>query len=161
MPGQPDSGRLLAALVTWRRGGAAAALPELRWAAGHEWLDLTAVFPPEAPAWLAAECALEVEPPERALAGLRRFQRNYRPLSPWRIWAYPRSLLVEARLLDRLGRRGEAQAALTRFETLWANADRDLPLLSEARALRRRLGPGGGSAAPVAVRPLEPGGARP
>jgi len=143
MAGQPGTRRMLDALVTWRRQGAAAALPELRWAAGGEGLDVTEIFPPEAPAWLAAECALEVAPDERALADLRRFQRVYRPLSLWRSWAFPRSLLLEARLLDGLGRRAEARSALSRLEALWSRADPDLPLLAEARALRRRLGPGG------------------
>ena len=144
--------------MTWRRRGAAAALPELRWAAGGEGLEVTEVFPPEAPAWLAAECAAEAGATEEALADLRRFQRAYRPLGPWRTWAYPRSLLLEARLLDQLGRRTEARDALSRLEALWARADPDLPLVAEMKALRRRLGPGGQGAAPVAVRRPEPEG---
>jgi len=158
MAGQPGTWRLLDALVTWRQRGAAAALPELRWAAAGEGLEVTEVFPPEAPAWLAAECAIEAGPPGPALADLRRFQRAYRPLGPWRAWAYPRSLLLEARLLDRLGRRDEARHALSRLEALWAHADPGLPLLAEAKALRRQLGPGGQGSAPVAVRRPEPGG---
>jgi serine/threonine protein kinase len=156
MKGQPGTARLLRALVTWRRDGAAAALPELRWAAAGQGLAVNIILPHEAPAWMAAECALEAGPPEQALADLRRFQRTYRPLGPWRIWAYPRSLLLEARLLDQLGRRAEASAALARLERLWARADPDLPLLAEVRALRRRLGPDGVAAAPAATRRPEP-----
>lgn len=161
MAGQPGTRRMLDALVTWRRRGAAAALPELRRAAGGEGLHVTEILPPEAPAWLAAECALEVTPDQRALADLRRFQRFYRPLGPWRAWAWPRSLLLEARLLDRLGRRAEARTALSRLEALWSRADPDLPLVAEAKALRRRLGPGGQVVAPVATRrPALEGGSR-
>jgi hypothetical protein len=146
---------MLDALVTWRREGAARALPELRWAASGDGLEVREVFPPEAPAWLVAECALEVAPDERALADLHRFQRVYRPLSLWGSWAWPRSLLLEARLLDRLGRRAEARAALSRFEALWVRADPGLPLLAEGKALRRRLGPDGSPVAPVAARRSE------
>lgn len=143
MDGQPGTRRLLDAIVTWRREGAAAALPELRAMAGGEGVFITAVLPPEAPAWLAAECAAEAEPGGAALADVRRFQRIYRPLGPWRAWAHPRSLLLEARLLAGLGRREEARAALDRLDALWSRADRGLPLLAEARALRRRIDAGG------------------
>jgi serine/threonine protein kinase len=155
LAGQPGTRRMLDALVTWRREGAARALPELRWAASGDGLEVREVFPPEAPAWLVAECALEVAPDERALADLHRFQRVYRPLSLWGSWAWPRSLLLEARLLDRLGRRAEARAALSRFEALWVRADPGLPLLAEGKALRRRLGPDGSPVAPVAARRSE------
>jgi serine/threonine protein kinase len=156
MAGQPGTRRLLDALVAWRQRGAAEALPELRWAAGGEGLQVTEIFPPEAPAWLVAECAIEAGRDEEALADLRRFQRAYRPLGPWRTWAYPRSLLLEARLLDKLGRRDEARHALSRLEALWARSDPGLPLAGEMRALRRQLGPGGQASAPVAVRRSEP-----
>ncbi len=161
LAGQPGTRRVLDALVTWRRQGAAAALPGLRWAAGGEGYDVGEILPGEAPAWFAAECALEVAPDERALAALRRFQRLYLPLGVWRAWAFPRSLLLEARLLDGLGRRTEARAALSRLEALWSRADPDQPLLSEAKALRRRLGPDGSTAVPVSARrPELEGGAR-
>jgi serine/threonine protein kinase len=161
LAGQPGTRRVLDALVTWRRQGAATALPELRWAAGGEGLDVAEILPPEAPAWLAAECAIEVAPDERALVDLRRFQRFYLPFGPWRAWAWPRSLLLEARLLDGLGRRAEARAALSRLEALWSRADPGQPLLSEVKALRRRLGPDGSPATPVASRrPELEGGSR-
>ncbi len=60
----------------------------------------------------------------------------------WRSWGYPRSLVAEARALDRLGDRPRALAAVDRLLRLWRGADPDLPLLGEARALRRTLGEG-------------------
>jgi len=58
----------------------------------------------------------------------------------FRSWAYPRSLYLVAVSQDRLGRREEARAAAGRLISIWSKADPDLPLLSEARALCRKLG---------------------
>ena len=102
--------------------------------------------PPSAP--------FEVSPDAAALEDLRRFQRFYYPLGQWRTWAYPRSLLLEARVLDRLGNRDEARAVLAKLEDLLSQADPDFPLLAEARALRRKLGRG----QPVAATAPDPGG---
>ena len=132
--------RLIEALDTWRRQGAAAAFPSLRDVARGDPLSAEE-GPPEAPSWYAAECAFEASPDETALEALHRFQRFYYPLGQWRTWAYPRSLLLEARVLDRLGRPDEARAALARLEDLLSQADPDFPLLAEARSLRRKLGP--------------------
>ncbi len=110
--------------------------------------------PPEAPSWYAAECAVEASPDESALEALHRFQRFYFPLGQWRTWAYPRSLLLESRVLERLGRLEEARATMAKLEDLLSGADPDLPLLAEARALRRKLGPGPG----VAATASDPGG---
>jgi tetratricopeptide (TPR) repeat protein len=142
---------LLDALVAWRRNGASAGLPGLRRLLRGEPRVVTASLPPEMIPWLVAEAALEAEGPEAALMALRRFQRFYMPLGFGRVWLLPRALVLEARLLDRLGRRGEAREALARFESLWRRADPDLPLLAEARALRSALGPGGapGTEAPA------------
>jgi len=131
---------LLAALVTWRRGDPAAALPVLRRLASGDPVLEGRAFPPDGPAWLAAECAFEADGAEAALADVRRYQRFYFPLGLWRAWAYPRSLMLEATLLERLGRRGEASDALARLERLWGHADAGLPVRAEARTLRRRLG---------------------
>jgi hypothetical protein len=92
------------------------------------------------PAWLAAECAVEASPDESALIEIRRFQRFPRPLGPVRMWAYPRSLLLEASVLHRLGRPEEASAALARLEDLLSPADADVPMLAEMRGLRRQIG---------------------
>jgi hypothetical protein len=137
----PGARKLVLAIASWRREGPADALPTLRKVASGDPLPAED-GPPEAPSWYAAECAFEASPDETALEALHRFQRFYYPLGQWRTWAYPRSLLLEARVLDRLGRQGEARAALARLEDLLSKADPDFPLLAEARALRRKLGPG-------------------
>ncbi len=137
----PGTRRLVEALETWRRDGAAAAWPTLRDVARGDPLSAEA-GPPEAPSWYAAECAFEASPDETALEALHRFQRFYYPLGQWRTWSYPRSLLLEVRVLVRLGRPDEARAALARLEDLLSGADPDFPLLAESRALRRKLGPG-------------------
>ena len=137
----PGARKLVLAIASWRREGPADALPTLRKVASGDPLPAED-GPPEAPSWYAAECAFEASPDETALEALHRFQRFYYPLGQWRTWAYPRSLLLEARVLDQLGRQGEARAALARLEDLLSKADPDFPLLAEARALRRKLGPG-------------------
>ena len=137
----PGTRKLVAALVTWRTSGPRAALEALRGLARGE--PFTAELgPPDSISWYAAECAVEVASDEAALDALHRFQRFYYPLGQWRTWAYPRSLLLEASVLARLGRPEEARATLARLEDLLSGADADLPLLAEARALRRKLGPG-------------------
>ena len=142
---QPAAHALLEALLAWRRDGAAAGVQRLRALQRGEPRVLTEGFPPELISWLVAEAALEAEGPAAAVEELRRFQRFFYPLGFGRVWIQPRALVLEARLLDRLGRRAEARAVLARFEALWRRADPDLPLLAEARALRRALGPGGGT----------------
>lgn len=75
-----------------------------------------------------------------ALAAFESFRWIYYPYwQPWRAWAYPRSLLLSAKSLERLGRRGEARAVLDRLLETWGDADRSLRPLAEARALRSRL----------------------
>ena len=56
--------------------------------------------------------------------------------------AYPRSLLMLARSLERLGRHQEAATTAERLLALWRHADPDLPLLAEAKALQKRLAAG-------------------
>lgn len=137
----PGARKLVLAIASWRRVGPAAALPALLEVASGDPLPAED-GPPDAPSWYAAECAFEASPDETALEALHRFQRFYYPLGQWRTWSYPRSLLLETRVLDRLGRLEEARAALARLEDLLSQADPDLPLLAEARALRRKLGAG-------------------
>jgi hypothetical protein len=60
----------------------------------------------------------------------------------WRSWAYPRSLVAQARALDRTGDRARARATVDRLLGHWRGADPELPLLLEARALRRKLDAG-------------------
>jgi hypothetical protein len=54
-------------------------------------------------------------------------------------WAYPRSLLLEATSLERLGDHEEALRVVDRLLHLWKPADWDLPDLVKAKALRARL----------------------
>jgi hypothetical protein len=157
----PGTRKLVDALVAWRAAGPGAALGALREVARGE--PYTAELgPPDAVSWYAAECAFEASRDEAALADLRRFQRFYYPLGQWRTWALPRSLVLEARLLQQLGRPAEASVALARLEDMLSGADADHPLLADARALRRKLGPGGRSVAAASVpgRPNRGGGAR-
>ena len=100
----PGTRRLVEALGAWHQDGAAAALPALREMARGDPFSAEE-GPPEAPSWYAAECAFEASPDETALEALHRFQRFYFPLGQWRTWSYPRSLLLESRVLERLGRR--------------------------------------------------------
>ena len=91
-----------------------------------------------APAFLRGELAAAEGLDAEAVEALRSFQGLY-PVGYWRSWAWPRSLLLVARSLDRLGRREEARAEFDRFLSLWRSADAGLPSLAEARALRARL----------------------
>jgi eukaryotic-like serine/threonine-protein kinase len=136
---EPGSQALVAALVAWRQQGAAAALPALRRVSRADPVSPT-VGPPEAPSWFAAECAVEASPDDTALEDLHRFQRYPRPMGQVRIWAYPRSLLLEARVLAHLGRTTGARAHLAKLEDLLAKADPDYPLLADMRVLRRGIG---------------------
>lgn len=51
----------------------------------------------------------------------------------------PRTSLIAARSLERLGRRDEARAQVDALLAIWKEADADRPELAEARALRARL----------------------
>ncbi len=61
------------------------------------------------------------------------------PFLVFRSWTYPRSLYLLARCHEELGQRKEARAAIEKLLAMWKDADPDLPLLGEARALRARL----------------------
>ncbi len=56
-----------------------------------------------------------------------------------RSWAYPRSLYLRALAHERLGERAKARETIDHLLILWRRADSDLPLLAEAKALRKRL----------------------
>jgi tetratricopeptide (TPR) repeat protein/predicted Ser/Thr protein kinase len=78
--------------------------------------------------------------PAEALAAAERFRGmvafggGY-----WQTWARPRSLLVEARALDALGRRADARDRVNQLLDAWKRGDRDAPILVEARALAEKL----------------------
>jgi tetratricopeptide (TPR) repeat protein len=92
-----------------------------------------------APAFVAAEIAAAAGRDAETVESIGRFHAIYEPLTIWRSWAYPRSLVLLARCQDRLGRVAESRAALARFLAMWRRADKDAPLLAEARALDARL----------------------
>jgi len=75
------------------------------------------------------QCAVE------ALADGRRFIWSFLP----GVVAYPRSLYLLAQSQARLGRHNEARTTARKLLTLWEDADSDLPLLAEAKALCRNL----------------------
>ena len=59
---------------------------------------------------------------------------------------YPRLALVRARAMEQTGRRADAIRELDGVLAFWKNADTDLPLLIEAKAMKAKLG-----AAPAAA----------
>lgn len=127
--------QLYAAAADWREGRHALARANLEALEARDPLPIEALI---APAFLRAEVAAEEGLDAEAVDALRRFQRL--PFQPyWRSWAYPRSLFLLARSLERLGKREEARAELDRLLQLWASADPDQPLLGDALALKARL----------------------
>jgi len=88
-----------------------------------------------------AEVLLAASRPEEAV-GVR---------VPWAAWlenerhagsAYPCLTMVRGRALKQLDRKIEAAAEVDKLLALWKQADPDLPLLIEAKALRSELGEG-------------------
>ena len=125
-------GRLLEALIAWSTGRRTEALSTLRELdEGAEW------FIPYYRGMLAAELGFD----EEAVDALGRFEpvvlffgdATFHP------WFQARDRVTLARSLDRRGRPAEARAMLDKQLGLWKEADPDLPLLAEARALRARL----------------------
>ncbi len=122
------------AALAWRSGRREEALSSLR--------ELAKVPEVEhrAPAlWLLARVAFEAGLDPEAVAAVEALRK-----APggglWRTWALPQGLLIEARASERLGDRDRAAQTLDRLLGVWKKADPDLPLLAEARALRRKLG---------------------
>ena len=101
-----------------------------------------------APAFLRGELAAAEGLDAEAVEALRSFQGLF-PLGYWRSWAWPQSLLLVARSLERMGRREEARAELDRLLRLWRSADAGLPSLADARALRAQFDAGGSPAKEV------------
>ena len=73
-----------------------------------------------------------------ALAAMERFQGTFGS-GYWKTWAWPRSLLVEARALEALGRRADAREKVRVLLEAWRRGDRDTPIYREAKALAERL----------------------
>ena len=133
----PDSLRAKthAAIARWNRGETDAALEDLR--------AITDRMPASvwrlAPLYLYGDLAARAGRDREAIDALARFQAMYLPRMMWRSWAYPRSLVLVARSHERLGERDRAREALRKLFDAWEGAERDAPLLAEARALRARL----------------------
>jgi tetratricopeptide (TPR) repeat protein len=134
----PSLTQLFTAAVDWRAGRHAVARANLEALEARDPLPIEALI---APAFLRAEVAADEGLDAEAVEALRRFQ--WLPVQTyWRSWAYPRSLFLLARSLERLGKRDEARTELDRLLRLWAHADPGLPLLKDARALKARLDAG-------------------
>jgi tetratricopeptide (TPR) repeat protein len=73
-----------------------------------------------------------------ALAAMERFRGTFGG-GYWKTWAWPRSLLVEARALDALGRRADAREKVRSLLEAWKRGDADAPILREAKALAEKL----------------------
>jgi tetratricopeptide (TPR) repeat protein len=87
--------------------------------------------------WIAAHVAFEARRDDEAIAALHSLRRL--PGGMARSWMYPRSFYLEAVALDRLGQRARARESVDHLLDPLRSADPDLPLLQEAKALRRRL----------------------
>jgi eukaryotic-like serine/threonine-protein kinase len=128
--------RIYRAVVAWRTGQASAAADRLGENVGTEpgpWIS-----------WFHAEALFDARRFAEAAEALKRFQDLFTMgasgLLLHRSWAYPKSLYLIARCHEELGEREKARAHIEKLLALWKDADPDLPLLGEARALRARLG---------------------
>jgi len=125
--------RQLAALLAWRRGDAVEALAQLRALEDRDPWPWEGMFP----SYLAAEVAAAAGDHREVLAASKRFGRLW-VRGYWYGWASSRLLLLTARAHRALGERDEARAAVETLLARLGRADRDLPLLREALALRAR-----------------------
>lgn len=125
-------GQVAGALLAWRQGRRGEALAVLRA------LDRPA-------GWLVpyyrGALAAEAGHHEEAVEALRRFEK---PMLFWgdalfHPWLQARARLHLARSLDALGRREEGRRYVELQLSRWRQADQDLPLLAEARAVCRKL----------------------
>ena len=133
----------VAALEAWRRGERAAATAALALLEQRDpWPDSTV-----APAYLLAELTADGGDPSEVVAAVERFHRMW-PRGLWRGWAWSRSLLLKARALERLGQFDEARASADRLLGVLRRADSDSRIVTEARALRERLGRRGPAGSP-------------
>lgn len=144
-PGSPRQ-ETYEAVVLWKRGEREAALWRLREIAARSSFDADLAI---APAYLHGELAARTGADAEAVEALRDFQSLFLPTMMWRSWAYPRSLVLAAASLERLGRRAEALEEVERLLAQWKGADPRLPLLAEAKALRARLAAGGAPIRPT------------
>jgi len=122
------------ALVAWRQGDPARAQGLLAAAERREPWPAEGLFP----SFLAAEVAAAEGDHHEVLAASARFRQLW-PRGYWYGWGSSRLLYLTASAHAALGERAAARADLDRLLARLRRADRDLPLLRDARALSRRL----------------------
>jgi hypothetical protein len=107
--------------------------------------------------YLIGETLLAAGRPSEALEALRSLEGAATSASPADAAANgPRGRLVRVRALEALARRDDAVRELDELLDQWANAERDLPLLALARAVRSRLLQAGGTSSPMSTRDVIP-----
>jgi eukaryotic-like serine/threonine-protein kinase len=126
--------RAYRAVVQWRMGEASAAADRL-----GEIVSESAWMSQEL--WFHAEALFDARRFAEAVKAMERYQHDPVALEYTIIWgwAYPKSLYLLARCHEELGEPEQAREEVEKLLALWKNADPDLPLLAEARALRARL----------------------
>jgi tetratricopeptide (TPR) repeat protein/predicted Ser/Thr protein kinase len=130
-PGSPAE-MLYRGVAAWRSGRldeAAAALKPL-----SERGDDNRIFP----LYILGELEVARGHDAESLEALERFRGTFGG-GYWKTWAWPRSLLTEARALDALGRRPEARDKVRALLETWKRGDADDPILREAKALAEKL----------------------
>jgi tetratricopeptide (TPR) repeat protein len=75
-----------------------------------------------------------------AVEVIERYQSTYHYSEGTWCAYYPRSFFLLGRICEEMGDRKKAEEATRTFLTLWKNADRGLPEVSEARKRMQRLG---------------------
>lgn len=125
------------ALAAWHRGDRDGALERLRATCARAPVVAWRV----APLYLLGELAHRAGRFAEAVEVLNRFERLYAWRQMWRSWAWPRSQLLLAEAHARLGDAAAARVPLARLLAAWSSAEPGAPLLEEARALSRELGP--------------------
>jgi eukaryotic-like serine/threonine-protein kinase len=127
-------GEVLGALRTARAGDTSTALARLAVVEASDpapVLDLP-------PSYLAAEIASAAGEHREALAAVARFRRLPAYGTGYG-WVYLRSVLIAARAHHALGDDASARREVDRLLAMLAHADRDLPLLRDAKSLRASL----------------------
>jgi len=124
------------AVVLWRTGAREAAIDLLAPLA-----RTTPSFPyptTVAPLFLHGELLAEMGRDADAVAALARYA-SLSNLGFHRTYSYPRTLFLLARSHERLGNHEEARRRISELLTQWKDADPDLPLLTAAKQVCRRV----------------------